>query len=430
MSRKFLVPIDLSNLSLLNALLHPSAVAPVSPSAGQAWYDTGTSTLKVYSGTAWNPVGNMGTGTEAAKGTSSAAGALYFATDSKLLYVGNGSGGWTQSNAFGTVANLATTASDGTSTDYARADHQHRQAAADHSAIPLSALSAATADVSLGGFKITNVATPTLDTDATNKLYVDSVAQGLDVKSSVRAATTVNITLSGLQTVDGVSLVAGDRVIVKNQSAPAENGIYSVSATTWTRTADANTWNELISAFAFVEEGTVNGDCGWVCTVDAGGTLGTTSVTWEQFSGAGQITAGDGLTKTGNTLNVVTASSARIVVNPDSIDLASVARTDTAGTAGITFVQSVNTDSYGRLTGVVNATVAAARIYAQTIGDGSATSIAVTHSLGSQDVIVQVRDAVTNLQVECDVTATNNNVVTVAFAVAPALNSLRVTVTG
>jgi hypothetical protein len=291
-------------------------------------------------------------------------------------------------------------------------------------------MSAATADVSLGGFKITNVAAPTLDTDAANKGYVDSVAQGLDVKSSARVATTANITLSGLQTVDGVILVAGDRVIVKNQSAPAENGIYAVSATTWTRTVDANAWSELISAFAFVEEGTINANSGWVCTVDAGGTLGTTAVTWEQFSGAGQITAGDGLTKSGNTLNVVTASSARIVVNTDSIDLASVTRTDTTGTAGITFVQSVNTDSYGRLTGVVNATVAAARKYAQTIGDGSATSIAVTHSLGSQDVIVQVRDAVTNLQVECDVTATNNNVVTLAFASAPALNSLRVTVTG
>jgi hypothetical protein len=274
------------------------------------------------------------------------------------------------------------------------------------------------------------VAAPTLDTDAANKGYVDSVAQGLDVKSSARVATTANITLSGLQTVDGVTLLAGDRVIVKNQSASAENGIYSVATTTWNRTVDANAWSELISAFAFVEEGTINANSGWVCTVDAGGTLGTTAVTWEQFSGAGQITAGDGLTKSGNTLNVVTANSSRIVVNTDSIDLASVTRTDTTGTAGITFVQSVGTDAYGRLTGVVTATVSTARKYAQTIGDGSATSIAVTHSLGSQDVIVQVRDAVTNLQVECDVTATNTNVVTLAFASAPALNSLRVTVTG
>ena len=430
MSRKFLVPIDLSNLSLLNALLHPSAVAPVSPSAGQAWYDTGTSTLKVYSGTAWNPVGNVSTGTDAAKGTSAAAGALYFATDSKLIYVGNGSGGWTQSNAFGTVANLATTASDGTSTDYARADHQHRHAAADHSAIPLSSLSAATADVSLGGYKITNVATPTLDTDSANKAYVDSVAQGLDVKASARAATTENITLSGLQTVDGIALIAGDRVIVKNQSAPAENGIYSVSATTWTRTADANTWNELVSAFAFVQEGTINANSGWVCTVDAGGTLGTTAVTWEQFSGAGQLTAGDGLTKIGNTLTVVTASSARIVVNPDSVDLALVPLLEITGPAVSTFIETVITDDYGRVTGFKYAPVLAAKKYAQTIGDGLATSIAVTHSLGTQDVVVQVRDATTNLQVECDVTLTNANVATLAFAVAPGLNSLRVTITG
>lgn len=176
-----------------------------------------------------------------------------------------------------------------------------------------SDLSAPTADISNGGFKITNVAEPTLSTDAATKNYVDSVAQGLDVKSSVVAATTANITLSGAQTIDGIALVAGDRVLVKNQTTTSANGIYVVSASAWSRSTDADTWNELVSAFVFVEKGTTNGDTGWVCTIDAGGTLGSTAVTFSQFSGSGTYTAGTGLTLTGTQFSItntaVTAGS-------------------------------------------------------------------------------------------------------------------------
>jgi hypothetical protein len=177
----------------------------------------------------------------------------------------------------------------------------------------ISDLSAPTADVAFGGFKITGLADPVGDQDAATKIYVDQVAQGLDVKASVVAATTANITLSGAQTIDGVSVVAGDRVLVKNQTAQADNGIYVVSNTSWSRSADANTWNELISAYTFVETGSTYADTGWVCTVNAGGTLGTTPVTWSQFSGAGTYQAGTGLTLTGNTFSItntaVTAGS-------------------------------------------------------------------------------------------------------------------------
>lgn len=174
-------------------------------------------------------------------------------------------------------------------------------------------LTAPTADYAFGGFKITGLADPTNDQDAATKYYVDTVAQGLDVKASVLAATTANITLSGAQTIDGVSVVAGDRVLVKNQTAQADNGIYVAATGAWARSADANTWDELVSAYTFVEEGAVNADAGYVCTVNAGGTLGTTAITWSQFSGAGTFLAGTGLTLTGNTFSItntaVTAGS-------------------------------------------------------------------------------------------------------------------------
>ena len=177
----------------------------------------------------------------------------------------------------------------------------------------LSDLSSPSGDFSFANHKLTNLADPVSDQDAATKIYVDQVAQGLDVKASVVAATSGNITLSGAQTIDGVSVVAGDRVLVKAQTAQADNGIYVVSNTSWTRSADANTWAELISAYTFVEQGSTYADTGWVCTVNAGGTLGTTPVTWSQFSGAGTYQAGTGLTLTGNTFSItntaVTAAS-------------------------------------------------------------------------------------------------------------------------
>ncbi len=181
------------------------------------------------------------------------------------------------------------------------------------SAAVLADLGATTADFSMNGYKITNLADPTSDQDAATKYYVDSVAQGLDVKASVKAATTADITLSGAQTIDGVSIVAGDRVLVKNQTAPAQNGIYVAASGAWARSSDADTWAELVSAYTFVEEGATYADTGWVCTVNQGGTLGTTAVTWSQFSGAGTYQAGTGLTLTGNTFSItntgVTAAS-------------------------------------------------------------------------------------------------------------------------
>jgi hypothetical protein len=153
---------------------------------------------------------------------------------------------------------------------------------------------------------LTLAADPVSALQAATKQYVDAVAQGLDTKASVVAATTASITLSAPQTIDGISVIAGDRVLVKNQSTASQNGIYLVAAGAWTRTTDADSWAELPGAFVFVEKGTANSDCGFVCTVDAGGTLGSTSVTFTQFSGAGTYSATGGLTLTGTAFSVTT----------------------------------------------------------------------------------------------------------------------------
>lgn len=164
---------------------------------------------------------------------------------------------------------------------------------------------AMTGVLDLGNNKIVNLSDPTQSTDAATKSYVDAVKQGLDVKDSVRAASIANMTLTGEQSVDGVALVAGDRILVKNQTTASENGIYSVSATAWSRTADADENAEVTSGlFTFIEEGNTNANSGWMLTTNDPITVGTTALTFVQFSGAGQIEAGAGLSKTGNRLDV------------------------------------------------------------------------------------------------------------------------------
>ena len=184
----------------------------------------------------------------------------------------------------------------------------------------LDQLAAPTADVSMNSRKITGLAEPVGAQDAATKNYVDMAAQGLTPKQSVKAATSANITsLSGAMTIDGIALVAGDRILVKDQAAASQNGIYVVAAGTWSRASDADTWAELVSAYVFVEQGTTNADNGFLCTIDQGGTLGSTAITFVQFSGAGQINAGSGLSKTGNQLDVVAGTG--ITVAADSVAL-------------------------------------------------------------------------------------------------------------
>jgi len=175
---------------------------------------------------------------------------------------------------------------------------------------PLNFMPAPTASVSMSSQKITSLATCTLSTDAANKAYVDANSSGLDVKESVRLATTANIMgfpdLSSAPTIDGVTVQDGDRVLVKDQSTASENGIWTwtSSGTIFVRATDFDTNAEVTAgAFTFVEEGTASADSGWVLTTNDDITVGSTGLAFAQFSGAGQITAGDGLQKAGNTIS-------------------------------------------------------------------------------------------------------------------------------
>jgi len=214
--------------------------------------------------------------------------------------------------------------------------------------------------VDAGGKRVGNAATPTQASDLTTKAYVDSLSNGLDVKASVRAATTANITLSNTQTIDGVALSVGDRVLVKNQTTGSQNGIYVVASGSWTRATDFDNSPDIEvspGTFFFVEEGTTQADNGYVVSNDGAITIGTTTITFVQFSGAGQITAGAGLTKSGNTLDVV-GTADRITVNNDSVDIASTyagqSTITTLGTIGTGVWQgSVVAGQYGG-TGVAN----------------------------------------------------------------------------
>lgn len=213
----------------------------------------------------------------------------------------------------------------------------------------LDQMAAPTASVSMNSQKITSLLDPTNAQDAATKNYVDSVAQGLDVKLSVKCATTANITLSGLQTIDGITVVANDRVLVKNQSTASANGVYLASASAWTRATDMDAWTEVPNAFTFVEEGTTLGDTGWVCTANAGGTLGSTSITWAQFSGAGTYLAGNGLSLTGSTFAAVGTAN-RIAVSGSGIDI------DAAyvGQSSITTLGTIATGTWSATTIAVN----------------------------------------------------------------------------
>jgi hypothetical protein len=227
-----------------------------------------------------------------------------------------------------------------------------------------------TGTVDVANKRITSVAEPTQSTDAATKNYVDAVKTGLKVKDAVRAATTANLTAtyangssgvgatltnSGTQaafTIDSIALSVGQRVLVKDQSTAFQNGIYTVTtvgtvSTNWvlTRAIDNDSNATVLEVeggdFCFVQEGTVNADNGFVVTTNGAITIGTTGIDYVQFSGAGQVTAGDGLTKTGNTLNVVGTSN-RISISADAVDIASTY----VGQTSITTLGTIGTGTW------------------------------------------------------------------------------------
>jgi hypothetical protein len=367
MSRKFLTPLDMSSLQIQNVLAHIIAGAPGSPVEGQYWYD-------------------------------STAKRLRFRTDAASLTVVTGGGDL----AAGSVANSALTTNP-----LARGNHTGTQTASTISDFDtqvrlsrLDQMAVPTADVSFNSRKLTNVLDPTNPQDAATKNYVDVTVAGLSWKEAVRAATTATGTLATAfangQTIDGVVLATNDRILLKNQSAAAENGIYIVQASgAPVRATDADSDPELQGAAVMVEEGTVNASTQWIMTTDVAITVGTTGITWAQFGGGATYTAGNGLTLSTNDFNVGAGTGITVAADSVAVDTTLVARWKTG-----------------------------------TLGDGSSTSIALTHNLGNRDVICQIYDATSYAVVDCDIVLTNTNTVTVTFSVAPTSNQYRYAIVG
>jgi len=336
----------------------------------------------------------------------------------------------------------------------ARANHTGTQLAATVSNFDtavrtnrLDQMATPTAPVALGTQKITGLADGTAATDAVNLGQMQIANQGLDAKASVRAATTAAGTLAAsfanTSVIDGITLATGDRILIKDQAAGAENGIYTVNATgAPTRATDMDAWAEVPSAFTWVEVGTTNSDSGWTATADAGGTLNTTAIPWVQFSGAGQITAGAGLTKTGNTLDAGGTAN-RITVAADAIDIS----TSYVGQASITTLGTIGTGVWNGTavalanggTGQTTAKTAretglSAAGYYSSATHGAGTTIAITqatHGLrATRGIAVQVQNESDGAHEIADFTVAATGDVTVTFATSQTANTKRVTLLG
>lgn len=327
---------------------------------------------------------------------------------------------------------------------------------------------------SLTGFdassqKIVNLADPSTSTDAATKAYVDNSLLGLQWKQPVRVASTATVTISnpGTAVFDTITLAGGDRILLKNQSAPAENGIYTFTAsgTAMVRATDNDSVAEMKAATVFVQEGSTNADKAYTQTAEVV-TLGTTGVVWAQFGGGQSYTAdgngieltsttfsleldpsgsglskgsaglkvdstiaGNALTLTSGVLDVVPGTN--LEISSDTIRIAaSAAGNGLVGGGASVLAVGAGTGILSNANDVAIDTSVTCRRFSQLIGNGSSTSIAVTHSLGTKDITWSLRDAGTDAFVVADVVATSTTVATFTFAVAPASNAYSVTITG
>lgn len=438
MAQKFLTNINLNANQLINASFEVVATDPaVDLFDGRLIYNSTEGVIKVYDSgiPGWRKlVASVGETPGVVSGGSYAS----------ALTI-------TESNGQITITpNLATSASAGlmSSSDFTKLGDATSEATANKLVIR-------------DGDGQAKFGTPTHDSHAATKGYVDAARLGLDVKESVRVATTAPLTIaSDLEAgdvVDGVTLVAGNRVLVKNQSTGSENGIYVVQASgAAVRATDFDSSGDVTpGAFTFVEEGTANADSGWVLTTNATITLGTTALTFAQFSGAGSITAGDGLTKTGNTINVV-GTADRITVNADSVDIASTY----AGQSSITTLGTISSGTWeatdvavahggtnasteagartnlasasSEATGRTTSTPSLARVAKQGCAASAAgvSTTTVTHNFNSSDVVVQVFEVATGATVVGDVTRANSNTVSVVLLGTISANDYTIVVTG
>lgn len=274
----------------------------------------------------------------------------------------------------------------------------------------LNEITAPNGSLDLNSQKIVNLANGTASGDAVNKGQLDGAVAGVNWKGSVRAATTANGTLATAyengDTIDGVTLATGDRILLKNQTSGDENGVYTVNASgAPTRATDMDADAEILQAAVFVREGTTLADSGWVNTTNGPITIGTTATVWAQFTGGSAPVGGAGLTLTGSTLDVIAGATpgsggpgGGLVVSADEINIDKDV-----------VVRKYNTD----------------------IGDNSSTSITVTHNLGTVDVQVSVWDKTTPYaEQHPEVRHTTTNTITLVFSVAPTTNQFRCSVQG
>jgi hypothetical protein len=323
-------------------------------------------------------------------------GQMYYNTTTNAAYVWNGTL-WSVFDArLATSIPLAALASD----PLARANHTGTQTAATISNFDtqvrtsrLDQMAAPTASVGMNSQKITGLAQPTVAGDAAEYQWtlnqIQASAAGLDVKASVRLVATTTRSQTGLAAIDGVTPISGDRILLTADGV--FNGIWVANSGAWTRATDCDSTAEYTpAAFTFVEEGTTYGGTQWKVSSTGTFTIGVTSINWVQFGGASSYVGGDGLTLTGQTFAVGAGTGISVAADTVAIDTAVVVRK-----------------------------------YAVAVGDGSSTSIAVTHNLGTLDVIVGVYTVSGGAEVECDVVHTSTSVVTLTFATAPTAGQYR-----
>jgi hypothetical protein len=467
---KFVNNLDLNKNELQNARVQNLAAAPSSPVTGQVYYDTAVNKLYVWDGSAWKDL----TGATAPQLTGDVT------TDGSSNATSIASGVIVNAdiNASAAIA-LSKLATD----PLARANHTGSQTASTISDLStvvqgyrLDQFAAPTSALNANSQRITSVADPQNAQDAATKNYVDATKTGLAFKDPVRVATTANITLSGTQTIDGIAVIAGDRVLVKDQTTASQNGIYVVSASSWSRAVDAdNSPSGEVEAglYTYVEQGTSNGSAAFVLSTANPITLGTTALTFTKFSGTGQLTAGTGISISGNSISVAstyaggssiatlgtvttgTWSATNIGLNKGGTNAALTAANGgivystasamaitAAGTSGQALLSGgAGAPTWGTLAvaagGTGATTAAAARTnlgavgkYSVDVGNGSATAITVTHNLNTLDVQVFVYTKSDGSQVIPDVTVSTVNAVIVTFATAPTTNQYRVVVVG
>ena len=362
----------------------------------------------------------------------------------------------------------ATSAAVGTGTAPAREDHVHGFTPANFA---LSAFGVPTGTVSFNSQKISNLLDPTSAQDAATKNYVDGVAQGLNVHDQVQAATTANLTTTytagttgadggtgvgatltntgtlAALVLDGVTLSVGNRVLVKNQTTQTQNGIYTVTtvgsvSTAWvlTRATDAN--NSIVGQvvpgdFVFVAGGTVNGTTGWVETASGTATnptngikIGTDNIVFSQFSGAGTYTASNGVLLTGSNFTFAPTSTGGLQTAAGGASIL-LATNSGLGTSSSGLAVGAGTGISVSTGTVAIDTTVVVRKYAANVGDGSSTSITVTHSLNTKDVTVAVYDNTSPYaEIICDVQHTSTSAITLLFSTAPTSSQYRVVVQG